>query len=357
MRDSQLHELVKSYRAGSMPRERIIERVAGLLYGAPHRYGFDDEDAAAEALERHGKRIAALADRFEDRGLDFDVYLRSNLRYLARTMRRERRHSRERECVCEAAVFEAGGFERSASMPKIPRRVARARRIPGDRPRDDLVRDAHYLITERTRALAVPEVAALSSRIVFLALKCAWDMDDALADRVASASGVDPAWLGAALVQARRSLETDRCRYERMLAWRNGSWCRLRMLETRLRSEVEEGRRKEIESGIERERGRLERARSEIASFKPVVPNSVVARILGVPKGTVDSGLYYLKRRSAAAGLKAVAAESPPSGAAAPAPVSAPDGGTRERKGEGDSLAPAPLERLSSRHGNLCRHR
>ena len=150
-----------------------------------------------------------------------------------------------------------------------------------------------------------------------------------------ASSGVDPAWLGAALVQARRSLESERCRYERMLAWRNGSWCRLRMLETRLRSEVDEERRSEIESGIERERGRLERARTEIAGFKPVVPNSVVARILGVPKGTVDSGLYYLKRRSAAAGLQAAAAESPPNGA----------------------LAPAQPEGLSSRHGNLCRHR
>jgi hypothetical protein len=351
MRDSKIHELVRSYRAGRMPRERIVERVAGLLYGAPRRFGFDDEDAAAEALERHGRRIAALADRFEDRGLDFDVYLRSNLRYLARTMRRERRRCREREYVCEAAVLEVDAEDRTDRASRPLRRIPRARRAAGEIARDDLARNASYLITGKRRMLAAPEVAALSSRIVFLALKCAWDIDDEMADRVAAASGVDPAWLGAALVQARRSLESERCRYERMLAWRNGSWCRLRMLESRLRSEIDDDQRQRIKAGIERERVRLERARSEIAAFKPVVPNSVVSRILGVPKGTVDSGLYYLKRRSASAsGRQPAAGETAALGAAAPG-TAAP----MERAADG--LAPRAPERVSSRHGNLCRHR
>jgi hypothetical protein len=79
---------------------------------------------------------------------------------------------------------------------------------------------------------------------------------------------------------------------------RNGSWCRLRFLETRLREELEQPRREKLSSALERERIRFERARSELRSFRPVVPNAVVARILGVPKGTVDSGLYYLKKRA-----------------------------------------------------------
>jgi hypothetical protein len=52
-----------------------------------------------------------------------------------------------------------------------------------------------------------------------------------------------------------------------------------------------------MEASLERERRRFGRALEELGDMRLIVPNSVVARILGVPKGTVDSGLYYLRRR------------------------------------------------------------
>jgi DNA-directed RNA polymerase specialized sigma24 family protein len=293
MEEPTLQELLRSYRAGTAPRERVMERVAGLVYGDPGHFGFDDEDAAADALERHGRRIASLADRFEDRGIAFEAYLRTSLRFLARTIRRQRRRATERELVCERALsgFEPGlGTEGSRYGPEgTPTfmRPSRGRAVPPPS-------------AGRPRALAEPERAAFASRLVFLVLKSAWEVDDDLADRVAQASGVDSAWLGSALTQARRSLESERCRYERMESRRNGSWCRLRLLEARLRGEMDEDKRRVFLDAIDRERLRFERARAEIGAFRPVVPNSVVARILGIPKGTVDSGLYYLKKRSRA---------------------------------------------------------
>jgi hypothetical protein len=47
---------------------------------------------------------------------------------------------------------------------------------------------------------------------------------------------------------------------------------------------------------LERERARCAKAKEELGCLRIVVPNSVVARILGIPKGTVDSGLYYLRK-------------------------------------------------------------
>jgi len=290
MHKPTLHELVHAYHSGAASKTQILERIAELVYRDPRRFGFDDEDDAAEALYRHGRRIASLADRFEDRGLAFDAYLVSSLRFLARTMRRERRRAAEKEFVCEQASAcpscdQSDPFEKVSlgwweeEKSPVPPRSPRAAR----------------------RALPHAEEVAFNSRLVFLALKCAWDIDDELLAHVARASGVEIEWLRAALTQARRSLESERCRYERMAARRNGSWCRLRFLEARLGAEADEGRRRSLLEAIGREKENFERARTEMAAFKPVVPNSVVARILGVPKGTVDSGLYYLKRRARAA--------------------------------------------------------
>jgi len=330
MRDSMIHELVRSYRSGRASGGAVIERVAGLLYRSPRRFGFDDEDEAAEALERHGNRILALADRFQERGVDFEVYLRTSLRYLARTIRRQRRRTRDRERLCEE---EASSTASSAYRELSSSLATRSGEGRGGEPAS-FTRGAAYLITSKKRALAAKEVAALSSRIVFLALKCAWDLDDGLADRVAEAAGVDSSWLVDALAQARRSLEPERCRFERLVAWRNSSWCRLRCLEAQAAAELDEARRSELREALARERSRLERARTEIAAFRPTVPNSVVARILGVPKGTVDSGLYFLMRRSRS-----------------------DEGGARGEEGADLALAPPPPVRVSSRDGTLRRDR
>lgn len=78
---------------------------------------------------------------------------------------------------------------------------------------------------------------------------------------------------------------------------RNASWTRIRLLEARLADESDPYREEKLGSFIERERGRYAKAKAELASLRTVVPNSIVARILGIPKGTVDSGLYYLRKR------------------------------------------------------------
>lgn len=299
MAETTLTDLVLAYRRGGEGKDQIMDRVASLVYGSYARYGFDDDDAAAEALMRYRSRIARLIDRFEDRGQSFDAYLASCLRYLAKTVRRERRRKADREEVCERAAA-PGYCDPGGSFPAEDLRMEDwgtelkaepivapgGRNAPlGRRPR------------ARGGALPPPLKALPSSRLVYLALKCAWEIDEEGIRRVAQATGMDPAWLGAAVEQARRSLVSEGERYQRLIERRNSSWCRQRLLEARLAQESDPLRSRRHELSLEREKGRFARAQAELAQLRIIVPNSVVARIVGVPKGTVDSGLYYLRRR------------------------------------------------------------
>ncbi len=295
MSDTRLHELVLSYHSSGKGREEILERVAGLVYSAHRKFGFDDEDDAANALLKYRGRIAGLVDRFEDRGIPFDAYLASSLRFLAKTVRRERRQLRDRELVCEGAAFAGLGDGESFEPPEgsacpeepVP---ASARGIGPERGRRPRARGGLL----RCGAL---EKAAYSSRLVYLAIKCAWEMDEESVARVADSAGVGREWLSAAVEQARRSLVAERSRVEALVERRNSSWCRQRLLEARAAEETDRYRLERLRAALERERSRWARAKEELACLRTVVPNSVVARILGVPKGTVDSGLYYLRKR------------------------------------------------------------
>lgn len=295
MAESTLHDLVRSCRLNGGGRELIMERVAELVYGEHRRYGFDDEDDAAEALMKYRGRISKLIDRFEDRGLSFDAYLASSLRYLARTVRRDKKLKADRELVCERVVassygeYEGSGFGERGGMALSPKPPSASERLGREkqmrRPR------------ARGGSLPKPINAAYSSRLIFLAIKCAWEIDEEGIERVASSSGVSPTWLGAAIEQARRSLVAERERVDHLAQRRNASWCRRRLLEARVAEETDSSRRVRLEGSLAREKERYERIVSEMRALKIIVPNSVVARIVGVPKGTVDSGLYYLRKR------------------------------------------------------------
>lgn len=298
MPENDLNKLVAAYRRDGAGRDLIMEKVATLVYEGHKRFGFDDEDDAANAMLKFRSRIDRLVDRFEDRGLPFDVYLAANLKYLARTARRERRKAREREETCERAVLGesiaaagGGGFastdigaslEARSSAPS-PVGLRASRRRP--RARGGLVPHS------------AAEAAAYSTRLVFLAVKCAWEIDETGISRVAASAGVEREWLAAAIEQARRSMESDRDRVERLTQRRNASWTRLLLLDGRLREEADPYRKAKLFASKRRESLRFANVAAEISALRPIVPNSLVARILGLPKGTVDSGLYYLRKR------------------------------------------------------------
>lgn len=303
--EETLQELVLEYQATGSGLEAIGRRVAAELYRDPGRFGFEGEDDAAEALERHRERILGLAGRYVDRGAPFEAYLAVSLRFLARSMRRERRRSKERELVCERAET----WDAEARAVEAAEGTERPHAAEGEAA-------AGTESAPRPAASRSSSAAALKSRLVFLYLKCAWEADDAETSRVAEAAGVPSDWLAAAAGQSRRFLETERRRFERLRARRDRSWSRLRLLEGRLASECEPPARERLSASIARERENFRRAREAIARFKPIVPNSVVAKILGVPKGTVDSGLYYLKRLERGRAGQAVPAESRPKAAA-----------------------------------------
>jgi hypothetical protein len=287
MEEARLHELVAAFQAGLTDRDAVFERIARELYANPLRFGFDSDDDASEALCRYRERIKSLAARYVDKGVPFDAYLSTSLRFIARTLRRERKRRREREQVCEVSEsWKAEGIlEEGLSSCEEVTGLGSPGLAPMPRP-------------GQGRRRSGPEVAAFRSRLVFLYLKCAWDADDEKTRRVARAAAVPEDWLAAATAQSLRALEPERGRFERLSGRRDKYWGRLRLLEARLAAETDVAERQRLAEALKREKTRFENACTRLKSFKPTVPNSIVARILGVPKGTVDSGLYYLKRHA-----------------------------------------------------------
>lgn len=298
-----LNELVSDYRKQGGGKRAIVEEIADRVYREPRRYGFRDREEAADALYQFRNRIEKMIDRYVDRGPPFEAYLCSGLGFMARSLHRQQQEYRLRSTVCVRAArlnFEAHEPEPALRAqtheslspdgmpPALPSWTAESREAASGMisfPSD----------FNLPSPLNASETEAMKKRLLFLYLKCAWISNDRDTARLSRLLSIPAGRLSALIGQALRYLEPERRRHEYIISRRDRSWARICLLEERLSGDPDPYQRDEIEHSLCAERLRFKRALFDLRRFRPVVPNSVIAQLLGVPKGTVDSGLYYLR--------------------------------------------------------------
>lgn len=260
--------------SGEGLREALGE-MARILYRNPAAYGLKDADDVGELFARYPGRIEAILRKYRETQGYFPAYLVATVRYLALSLRRDRARAFDRQMVFEEeAVMCAEGVpgpEYGPAELKSPLPEARGRgRYRGQ---------------------------SLRSRFLFLSVKCAWTADEDLLLRAARALDLDTARLSKSLSRARARTLSVRDRWEERRTARDASWVRLRVLERRLAREEDPSLRAVFRERIDRERERFRRRLEETRRLRLTISNKAVAEILGVPKGTVDAGMYNLARR------------------------------------------------------------
>ncbi len=288
MRSKGLFEsLTEKFGAAVYPEKRaIVDFISGEVYRDPLRYGFDSADDAADALLRYRSRIDVLIDRYLQCGHPYDRYIETSLLYMAKSIRRENRKVAEKEFVCECPELWQydGSCVAGFSDSCLTISLKAVEHEQGSRtPNRDIL------------AAAGPR----GRRLVYLFLKCVLQTSDSDLNCVAVRAGVPAPWLSHMVASIRFRMEGERLRFGNIAESRNAAWVRIYNLEARLCREFDPERRKEMTERLVREKERYAGAQSRVMRFNPTVPNSVISLVLGVPKGTIDSGLYYMKRHSA----------------------------------------------------------
>lgn len=209
-------------------------------------------------------RIKKAIDAYRERGSSFDAYIASLVRWSIKEYR-----SRE----ADMRVFEGAYW------------TARSEDAACDE-------EAEY-----DELCSAPAPAVGSKRqILILALKCYLHVSPDFSARIARALDMEQGALKnlmdrVAEKRARRDLEihglTERiaAQFYRCIAYEN-RW-----------AAAPEGsaHRAEMQRRLEKARGRLQSMRRRLAGCRLEASNKIIAEVLGIPKGTVDSNLHSLK--------------------------------------------------------------
>lgn len=267
---------VLEYQRSRTGLDGLVAELAPRVLRYPrHRFGWDD-DACSEFYAWFHPRLMRVLGRFRDQGRPFEAYLVSVLHWQARSFARRIRRD-----------------EQAWTMG--PRLVAASTPDDGVEPAGDREARPRRPPTPRT-----PHLDAADRRgLLFLVLKCSRRLDTPALAAAASATGVAPRRLARLVERLRMGLEPCERRLETLRLRRNGAFCRARILEATLARATDPSEVPELRRRLEAANRSLAAAVRRMARVRRDPTNREVAGALGVPKGTVDCGLFLLKRRLA----------------------------------------------------------
>jgi len=267
---------VLEYQRSRTGLDGLVAELAPRVLRYPrHRFGWDD-DACSEFYAWFHPRLVRVLGRFRDQGRPFEAYLVSVLHWQARSFARRIRRDEQAWAMGPRLV--------AASTP------------------DDAVGAAEDR-EARPRSVPMPRAPRIDDAdrrgLLFLVLKCCRRLDTSTIAAAASATGIAPRRLSRLVERLRTGLEPCERRLETLRLRRNGAFSRARILEAALARAADPAEAAEIRRRLEAANRCLAAALQRMARVRRDPTNREVAGALGIPKGTVDCGLFQLKHRLA----------------------------------------------------------
>jgi RNA polymerase sigma factor (sigma-70 family) len=271
-----MESLTEKVIAFQKSKDGLAELVASLsprIYQYPRQKLGWDEDSCGDFYLFFQPRLVRLLSKFRDQGKPFENYLCSVLSWQLKNFARERRKSER-------------GWSVSLRLRIVEDEAREVEAFAGPDPADP----------------RLPQVLREKSdrrNFLLLCLKCVRVLSQ---ERIAGLSGltgipVDTLFALVSTLRARIARKEKRlaCFRER----RNRAFASCRLLETELSEETDPVRREALRERLSKSYRRMRTAMERMTRVMLNPTNREIAEVMGMPKGTVDSGLFWLKRRLA----------------------------------------------------------
>jgi len=276
-------------------RRALLDELATYTYHYPLRkLPTLDEDAPGEFYLFCHDKLQQLIVRFRDRGKPFEHYLNSVLSWQLRSFLAKRRNS---EHAWQTALRSGLWDEPEATAP-APARPPAARRPPR-------ITESNVTAFPGAGPRGAPASPAAASetarrRLLYGVLKTGHRMQEPQLAAAAETLRCELPRLQFLIEQLRRGRAGAHRRMELLRGRRNRAFAQLQLWSATAHQEVDAARRARATRRAARHRRTVDSAQAELSRVRVAPSNLEIAALLGIPKGTVDTGLYWLRRQSAA---------------------------------------------------------
>ena len=306
-------------------RRAIMNALLAYAYQFPRTVLTEmDDDTPGEFILYCYDKLVLLVDEFEDRGVPFEHYANSVLRWQVRSYVRDRTRlerkwentlynltwdGRESLARAQRSVDPARHMTRNdppRSDPEFPPATALAtepytgalRLADRGRPFDADRGRATPARRSRVRRFRMPK-EVYQRRMLFALLKTAHLLDPRQFDVLVHATGCHADGVLRLLSRLDRFRRPALARCDYLRERRNQAFANYHLTARAMYHEPGSPAHLRAVARQKRARRTLARSQSELARVRVAPTNRQIAAILGIPKGTVDTGLYSLQRADA----------------------------------------------------------
>ncbi|MEI8096450.1 MAG: hypothetical protein WCG80_19735 [Spirochaetales bacterium] len=272
--NDELTQRVLAVQAGLQPRKDVEDSILLMVFQHLRNYHRNDEDDVSGFLLEFAGRIGGLVDRFEDRGIPFQHYLMRSMRWQWTSYKARRDHeTAQGMLLAEPDNLDYGTPEQGLNPDNAAQAVG--------------------------AAMAPLEDPTLQSRLLMLALKQATLLEESQIEEICRLASVDLSWLQALVQEVRQLVEPQQERKQHLTERQSEVYWQRLVAEARARREPDPDRRALWEKRAAMYRERLANLQTRRTAMTVVPTHLDLSRLLGIPKGTVDSGIYHLKKELA----------------------------------------------------------
>ncbi len=293
---SELTHEVLSGRGKAGLRQDLIEKISKIVYSYPKKHLRWDEDDVGDFFCTFYPKIEGIIDRFVYKGKPFEAYLASSIRWQLKTFAKKKalQHAEDQALRSESKFWYICELHAGQRYP-----------YPGS-----LLVEEHSCdySTELSQVLRIEpdgkiEDPAWARRFMYLLFRNVTYIDDSMIEHAARLSGFEPGYILGCATELRERLEEKKNRHRILSEKRNALHIRVLQLTTLMSAETDNGRIQEYQKQIRLAENRIKKINREQKSSPLLPTHKDIAEVLGVAKGSVDSGLYYLRKAFSACEL------------------------------------------------------
>jgi hypothetical protein len=264
-----LTEAVLRYQDTGENYEKLIERISLLIYNYPDRVNNLSEEDKCDFYLGFYNRIKGLVSNFNYNGRPFEALLNQTLKWHSRTYLADRKKEKHLQAV----------------------------EIMDEEIRINEMLQAQWSRNEIESAKVKIENSSLKQRLLFLVLMNSIHINEKEIEIFSEISGYDYNWLLEKRDTVLLELHNKSSRLNSLREKRNNYFTLLRYYQLQEQEEMDVLRKQAFREKIRKLRKRLEDTRRDISRI-PTGPTHIqIAELLGVPKGTVDSGIHYFRKK------------------------------------------------------------
>ena len=286
---TKLTREVLAYQTTGEGFDRLLRLISIRAYNYPKgRNGFDEDDRGEFLLFFHS-RIRSVVTSFIFYGKPFEAYLASCLGWQLRSYAKQRRVRRDRRCASYESV--ALDAECVASSGEFAFERVTIQALEPERPTADQLPAATLGLKKLCRT---PE-RCRARRILILAMYDVEHLTDARLEALANITGYPQSWLEACKNRLADRMRDRRDRSNALLTRRDAAYSSLRYYEKCKAEETLMSGYSRYDRKARAMRTRLARARRAVDRCLLYPSHQDLSEVLGIPKGTIASSLYYVK--------------------------------------------------------------